>query len=613
MTEKHNSISIFISSHKPAEHIEGKYFIPIQVGAALPGKKKIDGFIQDNTGDNISDKNLRFCELTSQYWAWKNVDSDYYGFFHYRRYLGFNTSFSKNESVWGTLEEPRFSDGLVKKYNLDDENIKSLIEQYDIVLPEIKDITTMPGHSKNIRQQYASSGYLHEKDLDIMMDVLKEKYPEFYPYAISFMSGHKSYLNNMFIMKKDIYNKYCEWLFDILFECDKRINYTNYSVEAIRTPGHLAERLLNIYIAYLKDNNDYKIKELPTVVLLDTEPFPEIQPAFKEDNIAIVLSANNYYVPYVATVLSSILTNSSAKYNYDILLMNKDINPHEQKKLKSIIEDKSNFSLRFINVSRFEESFKSLFLRGHFTIETWFRLLLPEILPDYDKVLYLDSDLVVNADIAELYNTNIDKYLLAACHDADTAGLYNGFEPKKKNYMDNILKIAKPYDYFQAGVILFNLAEFRKQLKTDETLKFAASYEWELLDQDVLNYLAQDKVKFVDMAWNVMYDWNYIRIKKIVSRAPKYLQDEYMTAHANPKIIHYAGPDKPWNNPLADYAEAFWKYAKDSGYYEAIIYRNTQVPPRVGIKGRTKHIAKLMLPKNTTRGRFVRRLINKSK
>lgn len=613
MTEKRNSISIFISSHKPAEHIEGKYFIPIQVGAALPGKKKINGFIQDNIGDNISDKNLRFCELTAQYWAWKNVDSEYYGFFHYRRYLGFNTSFSKNESIWGTLEEPRFSDSLVKKYNLDDKSVKALVEQYDIVLPEIKDITVMPGHSKNIRQQYASSGYLHEKDLDIMMDVLKEKYPDFYPYAISFMSGHKSYLNNMFIMKKDIFNKYCEWLFDILFECDKRIDYTDYSVEAIRTPGHLAERLLNIYIAYLKDNNDYKIKELPTVVLLDTEPFPEIQPAFKEDNIAVVLSANNYYVPYVATVLSSILTNSSAKYNYDILLMNKDINPHEQKKLKSIIEDKSNFSLRFINVSRFEESFKSLFLRGHFTIETWFRLLLPEILPDYDKVLYLDSDLVVNADIAELYNTNIDKYLLAACHDADTAGLYNGFEPKKKNYMDNILKIAKPYDYFQAGVILFNLAEFRKQLKIDETLKFAASYEWELLDQDVLNYLAQDKVKFVDMAWNVMYDWNYIRIKKIVSRAPKYLQDEYMTAHANPKIIHYAGPDKPWDNPLADYAEAFWKYAKDSGYYEAIIYRNTQVPPRVGIKGRTKHIAKLMLPENTARGRFARRLINKSK
>ena len=610
MTEKHNSISIFISSHKPAEHIEGKYFIPIQVGAALPGKKKIDGFIQDNTGDNISDKNLRFCELTAQYWAWKNTDSEYYGFFHYRRYLGFNTSFSKNESIWGTLEEPRFSDSLVKKYNLDDKSVKALVEQYDIVLPEIKDITVMPGHSKNIRQQYVSSGYLHEKDLDIMMDVLKDKYPDFYPYAISFMIGHKSYLNNMFIMKKDIFNKYCEWLFDILFECDKRIDYTDYSVEAIRTPGHLAERLLNIYIAYLKDNNDYKIKELPTVVLLDTEPMPEIAPAFKKNNVAIALSANNFYVPYVATVIASILQNSSDKNNYDILLMHKDITSHEQTKLKSIIKDNDNFSLRFINISRFDEKFKSLFLRGHFTIETWFRLLMPEIMPKYDKVLYLDSDLVVNADVAELYDTDIKGYLLAACHDADTAGLYNGFEPKKKNYMDNILKIAKPYDYFQAGVILFNLAEFRKQLKTDEMLE---SYEWELLDQDVLNYLAQGKVKFVDMAWNVMYDWRFIRINEIISRAPKYLQDEYMTAHANPKIIHYAGPDKPWNDPNTDYAGLFWKYARESKYYESIIYRNTQKEVKIGVKGKIKNIARKALPENTKMGQVVRKIIGRTR
>ena len=371
--------------------------------------------------------------------------------------------------------------------------------------------------------------------------------------------------------------------------------------------------LTNLYGAYLKDNNDYKIKELPTVVLLDTEPMPEIAPAFKKNNVAIALSANNFYVPYVATVIASILQNSSDKNNYDILLMHKDITSHEQTKLKSIIKDNDNFSLRFINISRFDEKFKSLFLRGHFTIETWFRLLMPEIMPKYDKVLYLDSDLVVNADVAELYDTDIKGYLLAACHDADTAGLYNGFEPKKKNYMDNILKIAKPYDYFQAGVILFNLAEFRKQLKTDEMLEFAASYEWELLDQDVLNYLAQGKVKFVDMAWNVMYDWRFIRINEIISRAPKYLQDEYMTAHANPKIIHYAGPDKPWNDPNTDYAGLFWKYARESKYYESIIYRNTQKEVKIGVKGKIKNIARKALPENTKMGQVVRKIIGRTR
>ena len=84
--------------------------------------------------------------------------------------------------------------------------------------------------------------------------------------------------------------------------------------------------------------------------------------------------------------------------------------------------------------------------------------------------------------------------------DVRTAGLYNGYEPNKKDYMDHILKIKKPYEYFQAGVILFNLNEFRKTYTVEEMLKFAASYQWQLLDQDVLNYLAQGRTKIVDSA-----------------------------------------------------------------------------------------------------------------
>ena len=191
----------------------------------------------------------------------------------------------------------------------------------------------------------------------------------------------------------------------------------------------------------------------------------------------------------------------------------------------------------------------------------------------YRKVLYLDSDLILNADPAELFYTDVDGFLLAAAHDADTAGLYNGFEPNKKNYMDNVLKIKEPYSYFQAGVILFNLEEFRKTYTTDEMLRFAASNNWELLDQDVLNYLAQGRYKAVDMCWNVMTDWRGIRIPQIVSRAPKYLRDEYMKAHEAPKIIHYAGPDKPWQQENADYGEYFWRYARECDYYEVIVQR----------------------------------------
>lgn len=600
-------IKIYISEHKPSEHVKDKLFFPVQVGAALKDYR-LPNVDYDDMGENISDKNPRFCELTAQYWAWKNTDADYYGFFHYRRYLSFNPQINETPDVWGNIIAPSITQSTTNHYKLNEHHIHNIVDEYDIVIPTPKDIRTMPKSGRNNREQFLSSGFLHEKDLDIMLDVLQEKHPEMMPYALQYLAGHTSYFNNIFIMKKKIFDEYCTWLFDILEECDKRIDYTDYSVEAIRTPGHLAERLFNIYIACLRDTRDYKIKELPTVVFLDTDPVCSTTPAFDKHNIAIAMSASDNYAPYIAATLTSILENSDRTHNYDIIIMHKNISAKNQEHLRNIFSDQNNFSLRFINISIYEERFKSLFLRGHFTIETWFRLLMPELLLDYKKVLYLDSDLIINANIADLYETNIDNYLLAACHDADTAGLYNGFEPNKKNYMDKILKIKKPYTYFQAGVILFNLEEFRKTYSTDEMLKFASSYDWELLDQDVLNFLAQDKVKFVDMSWNVMFDWRNIRISEIISRAPKYLYDEYIKAHNAPKIVHYAGPDKPWQDPSADYAELFWKYSRKTVFYEQVIFDAFRTKPQDGL---TKKIAKKILPNGTKRNLWAKRIYSK--
>ena len=614
---KDGKLKIFISAHKPTEYVQDSIFTLVQVGASLPGRDKLPGAQQDNAGKNISDKNQRFCELTTHYWAWKNQKADYYGFFHYRRYLSFNEDTKQKTDIWGNIIENNIDEDFIERHHLTANSIEKLVEKYDIILPSKKDITTMPNMGRNMKDQYIGSGFLHEKDLKIMMDVLGEKYPEYIPYAKKYLKGHKTYLNNMFIMKKDIFFNYSEWLFDILFECDKRIDFSDYSTEAIRTPGHLAERLLNIYVSYQLDKNHYRIKELPTVAILNTDPILDYAPAFEKNNIAITLSADDYYVPYVGAVITSILENSNKGNNYDIFIMNKDISVSNKQRLKDIFANKNNFSLRFIDISRYENRFKKLFTRGHFTVETWFRLLLPEILPKYKKMLYIDSDLIVNNDLADLYNEKIDGYLLAACHDADTAGLYNGAEKNKKYYMDHILKIKKPYEYFQAGVILFNLEEFRKTYSTDEMLKYASSYDFELLDQDVLNNLAQGRIKYLDMSWNVMFDWNNFRISEIISKAPKRLYDEYMMAHTHPKIIHYAGPDKPWHQPLSDYAEVFWKYARKTVFYEEILlrltdastfgfYQNTKFTNRLRSK-----VSRDLLPQGSQRREFAKRVFYK--
>lgn len=564
-------IEILISCHKDTDAVRNAALHTIEVGSALRGQHFATDY-RDDGGKNISQQNPFYCELTTQYWAWKNLDADYYGFFHYRRYLSFRKLPQKHDP-YGNLLEPYIGDETVEKLGLGAENIEKLVTQYDFILPEEKNTRSMPGMGKNMRSQYLASGYLHEEDLDIMMAVLREKSPEMVPIAESYEAGHKTWFNNMFIAKKEIFQAYSAWLFDILDACCQRMNMADYSVEALRTPGHLAERLLNIYFRYLIGQKKYRYTTLQTVVFMNTDPTPDVQPAFAQNNVAIALSANDYYVPYVSALLHSLRANIHGDNNYDILVMTRDISPANQKRLQGIFRGNPNVSLRFINVARFENQFAHLFLRDHFVIETYFRLLMPELMQQYRKVLYLDSDLILNADPAELFHTDVDGFLLAAAHDADTAGLYNGFEPNKKNYMDNVLKIKEPYSYFQAGVILFNLEEFRKTYTTDEMLRFAASNHWELLDQDVLNYLAQGRYKAVDMAWNVMTDWRGIRIPQIISRAPKYLWDEYMKAHEAPKIIHYAGPDKPWQQENADYGEYFWRYARECDYYEVIVQR----------------------------------------
>lgn len=613
--------TILVSCHKDSDCIRSNVFHPIQVGCAL-AEYRLPNMLYDDVGDNISKLNKMYCELTAQYWAWKNLESDYYGFFHYRRYLSFKET-NTGHDIWGNICEDYLNEEAIIQYGWNDKQIQQEVEKYDVILPKRKDITKMPNMGKNMREQYTQQGTLHRKDLDILEDVMRQLHPEFTPYVEKYEKGVETYFNNMFIMRKELFDNYSAWLFEILEECVRRIDFTDYSIEAIRTPGHLAERLLNIYILYLKEQDKYRFKELDTVAIINSEPLHLPEPIFDKPAIAIALSANDFYVPYLSTLLVSLKENSNDSNYYDIMVMHRDISPQSQTMLKKMLSDKKNISVRFYNVGRYQSRFSNLFTRGHFALETYFRLLMPELMPDYDKVLYLDSDMIIKADVAELYNVDVDGYLLAACHDADTAGLYNGFEPNKKNYMDNILKIQKPFEYFQAGTILFNLKEIRKIYTSEDMLKFAASNQWELLDQDVLNYLAQGRYKSIDMAWNVMYNWNNIRISQIISRAPKYLHDEYMTARKNPKIIHYAGPDKPWFYPFVDFAEEFWHYARMSPYYEVIMRRmaetagREQLPPALKVRIKNKlwsscmKFANIIAPKHSRRRSMLKKIIRR--
>ncbi len=296
----------------------------------------------------------------------------------------------------------------------------------------------------------------------------------------------------------------------------------------------------------------------------------QLKKAFDGDNVALAFAADEAFVPFFSVLFSSLLEHASHDRNYDIIILQTDITTESMDLLLSMIKDRKNISLRFINVSSYLSSFESLFIHLHLKMETWYRLLLPQLLPDYEKILYLDCDMIAESDISELFDTDVEGFLLAAVRDPDTAGLYNGFDPSRKRYTHKIMKMKDPANYFQAGTILFNLDEFRKTYTTEEMLEFAASQKWKLMDQDVLNCLCEDRVKYIDMSWNVMFDMLHYRKNGIIACAPKEIKEEYKEARKQPKIIHFAGPQKPTFSRHCDFGDRFWHYAAMSPFYERL-------------------------------------------
>lgn len=559
-------IKLFVATHeRDVAFPTNPLVTPIQVGAALVGER-FAGMSHDDEGESISGKNLSYCELTAQWWAWKNVDADYYGFMHYRRYFSFSDERFETNHFGDVLLEMN-DDATLARLGYDEERMRSVIEGYDVLVPEQGVFV----EGWTIREQYELSWQHRIEDLDCVMDIIRERHPEFVDVAERYLSGRAGYFCNMFIMRRELFFDYCAWLFDILSEHERRRDISGYDIQSYRVSGYLGERLCGIYLTWLAEKRA-KVRTLQRALFADVSAPARIEPAF-EDGVAIVLSSDDFYVPYLATLIQSIKDTRSPTRRYDVIVMTENITREHQEVLKRRLQD-DRLRLSFLDVHRPMRAYQdTLSLNGHFRIETYFRLLLGDLLPSYDKILYLDSDMVVLHDLADLFDTDIEDYLVAACRDPDTAGLYAGVRPGKKAYMDDVLKIERPYDYFQAGTVLFNLALWRQTFKTSEVFAFCSSYDWELLDQDVLNYLCQGQVKLVDMAWNVLYDWRFERKSRIVARAPRKIYYEYLAARRHPFVIHYAGPDKPWFNPDCDFADAFWEVARHAPFYEVMMKR----------------------------------------
>ena len=571
-------IRILITSHKDVDVPASNYLQPIQVG---PGQKsnRFTYMLHDDEGDTITEKNPMYCEMTTQYWAWKNItNARYVGFGHYRRYFNF-TDTVYPENPFGEVMDDFIDEDAIKKYGLDDQTIAQCIEGYDLITTGVKDIRKFPGSANTPLEQYHSAPLLHPKDMDTMAALIVERHPEYAEDVTAFLNGHQQCFCNMYIMRKELFDRYAAWVFPLVDEWTARTDMSTYSKEALRTPGHLTERLFNIWRMHMlrTEGKNWKVKELQCIHFTNPEPRQKFIPLFEEkpeiasqNVVPVVFAADNNYVPILTCAMGSMLENADPSRFYDVVVLNTNIGGSKQEMVKKYFSRYKNARITFYNVWRMVKDYKLDTNNAHISVETYFRFLAQDILSAYDKVVYLDSDLVVNGNVAELFDVRMGNNLIAATLDIDYLANLNVRGGDRMKYSLDVLNLKNPYAYFQAGVMVFNTAELRRYHTVPEWLRIASNPIFIYNDQDILNSECQGRVVYLPADWNVTHNI-FGRAEKLYPMAPNSVFDDYQAARRAPKIVHFAGAIKPWQNASCDMASYFWKYARNTPFYEVII------------------------------------------
>ncbi len=267
-----------------------------------------------------------------------------------------------------------------------------------------------------------------------------------------------------------------------------------------------------------------------------------------KQEIPVFFALNDKYIPFLAVTLRSIIDNSSENYFYNLRILYTDISKENINRISKLATN--NVKIEFVNLNYYIDRIKDkLYTRDYYSKDTYFRLFLPNLYPEYDKVLYLDCDIVVLDDIAKLYNTNIKNALVGAI--TEETAIYT---QEVKNYAERVIGVSDSKHYFNAGVLLMNLKELREFGLQEKFLYLLEKTIYSVAqDQDYLNRMCKGRVKYISQMWN---------------KSPAPIKNVNIN---KVKLIHYTLARKPWLKDAVLYSEYFWKYAKRTDFYEEIL------------------------------------------
>lgn len=290
--------------------------------------------------------------------------------------------------------------------------------------------------------------------------------------------------------------------------------------------------------------------------------------AFKDNSVNVVFCAGNNYLKYTAVALMSLIENSDKNRNYDIVILETNNEENAKDLISDMVKDCKNFSVRFFNISEYFDKYRSENMVSHhyYSKEIFMRIFIPDILTNYDKVIYLDSDIIVTTDIGKLFDMDLEGNYLGAVRDFNSITNMQ-YMPEMRSYFKEFLGIEKMGLYFNSGVLLMDLnllREIKLVQKSMDLLKRFDSLKYP--DQDILNIICTDNHLLIDGSWNFTFAINAILVQNSALRD---FALDWCKGLITPNIIHYITEFKPWNTPMS-YSDVWWIYAAKTPFFEKL-------------------------------------------
>lgn len=266
--------------------------------------------------------------------------------------------------------------------------------------------------------------------------------------------------------------------------------------------------------------------------------------------IPIFFSIDDNYIPCLGVAIHSLKKNLKKKNKFRIIVLNSEITEKSKEEIRQFEDE--DFIIEFKDISKEISKLKedlALRLRDYYSSTIYYRMFIPSLFTEYDKAIYIDSDVILQDDISNLYNKELNDNYVAAIRDE----VVNGAEVFRK-YSKIAIGIDPEY-YFNSGVLLMNLKKMREDKIEEKFIYLLTKYNLDTVapDQDYLNVLCKGKVLYLPETWDKMPDFGEkIEAEKI-------------------HLIHYNMFRKPWHYADVPYSECFWKYAKETQYYETLM------------------------------------------